>query len=97
MTEALFGFLGVIVGAFVPWLQSMLESRRTRQRDAQYLAIRLVCVLDKFLEDCAAAAADEGEEDKMASRGRRLMRRTRRVTPPMWTGAASTLPSCIPF
>ena len=26
MTEALFGFIGVIVGAFVPWLQSMLES-----------------------------------------------------------------------
>jgi hypothetical protein len=64
MTEALFGFIGVIVGAFVPWFQSTLEGGRARRRDAQYLAIRLVCVLDKFLEDCAAAAADKGEEDQ---------------------------------
>jgi hypothetical protein len=64
MTEALFGFIGVIVGALVPWLQSSLESRRTRERDAQYLAIRVACILDKFVEDCAAVAADEGQENQ---------------------------------
>lgn len=64
MTEALFGFIGVIVGALVPWLQASLESRRTRERDAQYLAIRVACILDKFVEDCAAVAEDEGQENQ---------------------------------
>jgi hypothetical protein len=63
VSEVLAGFLGVIVGAFVPWLQSMFESWRSRKRDAQYLAIRVVCILDKFVEDCAAVATDDGIEN----------------------------------
>jgi len=32
-------------------------------RDAKYLAIRIVCILDKYVEDCASTAIDSGEED----------------------------------
>jgi len=51
--------MGVLVGtALVPWIRN----RDSRIRAARYLAIRLVCILDKYLEDCAAVAIDWGRE-----------------------------------
>ncbi|NNN18759.1 MAG: hypothetical protein HKL84_02770 [Acidimicrobiaceae bacterium] len=45
-------------------LWPMINDRRTKQAEATYLAIRVVCVLDKFVEDCASAAIDDGEKDE---------------------------------
>jgi hypothetical protein len=60
MTEAAFGLAGVIVGAFLAWFQAAWSDRRTRERHARYLAIRVVCVLDRYLESCAEVAIDDG-------------------------------------
>lgn len=60
MTEAIFGLIGVIVGSSITWVQSYWATRRAEQRNAKYLAIRVVCVLDKYVEDCLDVLRDDG-------------------------------------
>jgi hypothetical protein len=63
MTEAIFGLAGVAVGALLAWFQAAWSDRKERQRHARYLAIRVVCVLDKYVENCAAVVSDDGLRD----------------------------------
>lgn len=60
MSQAIFGLLGVFVGAFLTWFKEEWAERRTRSRHACYLAIRVVCVLDKYVEGCAEVTVDDG-------------------------------------
>jgi hypothetical protein len=50
----------VLVGAVIV---PIVRERLVRSRDARYLAIRIVCILDRYIEDCASTAIDSGEED----------------------------------
>jgi hypothetical protein len=59
LVSVLSGFLGVVVGVVMPISREWLA----RSRDARYLAIRIVCILDRYVEDCASTAIDSGEED----------------------------------
>jgi hypothetical protein len=45
-------------------LWPMIKDWRSTKSDGTYLAIRVVCVLDKFVEDCASTAIDSGEENE---------------------------------
>ncbi|MDH6252501.1 hypothetical protein M2347_002228 [Chryseobacterium sp. H1D6B] len=60
MTEAIFGLIGVLVGSGISWFQSHWTSRKESEKNARYLAIRLVCILDKYMEDCADVVKDDG-------------------------------------
>lgn len=60
MTEAVFGIIGVLVGSGISWFQTYCVSTRDDNKKAKYLAIRVVCVLDKYLEDCADVVNDDG-------------------------------------
>lgn len=60
MTEAIFGLVGVMVGSGISWLQSYWTSKKETDKNARYLAIRLVCILDKYMEDCANVVKDDG-------------------------------------
>lgn len=60
MKEAIIGLIGVIIGSVISWLQGYWNQRRTEKKSAGYLAIRVVCVLDKFIEDCADVISDDG-------------------------------------
>lgn len=60
MTEGIFGLVGVLVGALITWIESYYSNRRTEKKNAKYLAIRVVCILDKFMEDCADVVKDDG-------------------------------------
>ena len=60
MTEAIFGLIGVIIGSGITWLQTYLIKKRDEAKNARYLAIRCVCVLDKFVEDCMEVIKDDG-------------------------------------
>lgn len=60
MTEAIFGLIGVFVGSGIAWFQSYWLDKRTANRNAKYLAIRIVCILDKYLEDCVSVVKDDG-------------------------------------
>jgi hypothetical protein len=63
MTEGMYGLVGVIVGVVAGWLVPFIDRWRQRRRDAQYLAIRVVCILDKYVVDCATACNDRTEMD----------------------------------
>lgn len=60
MTEAIFGLLGVLIGSAIPWFQSHWTSKQIEKKNAKYLAIRVVCILDKFIVDCAEVVKDDG-------------------------------------
>lgn len=60
MTQALFGLIGVIIGAFLTLLRDNWSERRSRERHARYLAIRVVIALDRYVESCADVATDDG-------------------------------------
>lgn len=63
MSEAIFGFIGVLVGAMVPWLREWWVETKGTKKNARYLAVRVICVLDQYVEACAEVATDGGEPD----------------------------------
>lgn len=60
MNEAIYGLLGVIIGAAIPVLQTQWVNKQTTKKNARYLAIRLVCILDNFMEGCIDVIKDDG-------------------------------------
>ena len=56
LISAASGLFGVIVGAILPWFRD----RWSNKRQAGYLAIRVVCILDEFLEQCTSIVGDSG-------------------------------------
>ncbi|OEJ66577.1 hypothetical protein [Magnetovibrio blakemorei] len=67
MSEALFGLLGVIVGSFIPWIKEALSARRSRAEHATYLAVRVICILDEYIEKCIEVVHDDGTVMGLAS------------------------------
>jgi hypothetical protein len=61
LISAASGLLVVLVGAVIV---PIIRERLARSRDARYLAIRIVCILDRYVEDCASTAIDSGEENE---------------------------------
>jgi hypothetical protein len=49
-----------VLGAFIALGGSWFFTSRDNEKAARYLAIRVVCVLDKFMEDCLAVVTDDG-------------------------------------
>ncbi len=64
MHQAVFGaavgIVGVVIGSFLTLLREIWSDSRMRTRHARYLAIRVVCILDKYVENCAEVVADDG-------------------------------------
>ena len=56
LISAASGLVGVVVGAALPWLRDAWNNKR----NARYLAIRVVCVLDDFLDQCTDIVGDDG-------------------------------------
>ena len=62
MSEAAWGLVGVVIGAILTSLNDWAMAGRTKKRLAEYAAVRIVCVLDRFVDQCLEAAIDDGEE-----------------------------------
>lgn len=60
MLEALIGLLGVIVGASITVAREYWVAKTSRRKDAEYLAIRVITLLDGFAEKCADVVGDDG-------------------------------------
>lgn len=60
MTEAVFGLVGVLIGSLIPWFQTYWVEIRSARKNARYLAIRIVCILDEYLENCVEVVKDNG-------------------------------------
>jgi hypothetical protein len=65
MTEALLGLGGVVLGAvlttFLTLFKDWWMASQIRKKQANYLAIRVVCVLDQYIESCAHVAREDDE------------------------------------
>ena len=64
MSEGIFALAGAVVGALIagliPWAQSSIAVRTRRLQSARYLAIRVVCLLDRYVEDAVGIVLDDG-------------------------------------
>lgn len=58
--SSIFGLLGVALGAFLAIFKDVLFKRSERKRNANYLAIRVVSLLDEFINGCVAVIFDDG-------------------------------------
>lgn len=59
MPEWLIGLIGVVVGSFLTAAKDWIFSYWTTRKKAYYLAVRIVCILDRFIDRCVDASEDE--------------------------------------
>ena len=64
MSEAIIGFIGVIIGAFLTPVIEWVRAARTDRKHARYMAIRVISIIDEFVDMCVEVAADSGEPDQ---------------------------------
>lgn len=50
----------MLIGVFSTWGQSWWSEKRSTGRAAHYLAVRVVCVLDRYVEKCVEVVSDDG-------------------------------------
>jgi len=60
MEKVIIALVGVVVGAALTIGRELFAEWRKDQKDAQYLAIRIVCIFDRFIEGCVAVVGDDG-------------------------------------
>lgn len=60
MESAIFGLVGVVLGALLTVAREWwLQSRKTR-KDAEYLSIQVSCELERYVARCAEVVGDNG-------------------------------------
>lgn len=64
MAEAIFGLIGVVVGALITGAKDLWIGWYSRKKKQEYLAIRVATYMDYFCERCADVAGDSGEPDQ---------------------------------
>ena len=64
MEKLLIGLVGVIVGAFLTVLREFFNEWRTKRNDSKYLAVRVTCILDRFISECFEVVCDNGMPDE---------------------------------
>lgn len=57
---AAIGLAGVVIGSLIGVAKDWLLSGSKKKKDIEYLAARVVTVLDEFAEGCASVAGDNG-------------------------------------
>lgn len=60
MIEAFIGLAGVVIGCMITVSQARNSQKEQTEKDALYLAIAVICILDEFIIDCADAVLDDG-------------------------------------
>lgn len=58
--SAIFGLVGVVIGAFIPLLWQTYQERLRNKKDLTYIAVRLAAELDRYTSQCADTVADDG-------------------------------------
>ncbi|MGF2687274.1 hypothetical protein ACQUWM_12290 [Marinobacter sp. DUT-3] len=58
---ALFGIaLGAVLSAVFSIVRELYAEWRSKKKEAEYLAIRMICIFDSFMEGCALVVGDDG-------------------------------------
>ena len=63
MNEVIFGFTGVLIGALIPIFHIEFSKNKDSNRNAKYLAARIISTLEDYLHHCIDVVYDEGQED----------------------------------
>ena len=61
MEKVLIGLLGVILGAILAVAKEVWVDHRSKKKKAQYLAVRVAFLLDKFVSNSIEVVGDDGE------------------------------------
>ena len=61
MEIALIGFAGVLLGAVITVVSELWKDNSTKNKRAEYLAIRVTCIIERFIEGCVSIVRDDGE------------------------------------
>lgn len=60
----IFALVGIVLGTFLSTILSIVRElyaeSRSKKKEAEYLAIRIVCIFDSFMEGCASVVGDDG-------------------------------------
>lgn len=60
MESAIFGLIGVVIGACLTFVGDMIKRHIAKKKSAEYLAVRVSCLLDQFVDGCAEVVQDDG-------------------------------------
>lgn len=60
----IFGLMGVVLGSVLSAIfgvaRELYAEKRSKKKEAEYLAIRMVCIFESFMEGCASVVGDDG-------------------------------------
>lgn len=54
------GIVGTVLGSIIPWVQSSAREKKKKRENANYLAAKVVIVLDKYVSSCVDVVSDDG-------------------------------------
>jgi hypothetical protein len=60
MDKAIFGMIGVALGVILTMLKEWWLQSRKSKKEAEYLAIQITSLLDRYIVSCAAVVGDDG-------------------------------------
>jgi hypothetical protein len=60
MSEAIIGFIGVLIGVVATLGKDFVSYWIGRRNAGRYAAVRIVCVLDQYVEKCVEVVGDDG-------------------------------------
>lgn len=60
LIKFIIGLVGVLAGAFLTFLREFWFRKRDKQKELEYLSIRLTCLFDKFISGCFEVIYDDG-------------------------------------
>lgn len=60
----IFGLLGIVLGsalsAIFAIVREIYAESRSKKKEAEFLAIRMICIFESFMEGCASVVGDDG-------------------------------------
>ena len=60
----IFALAGIVLGSMLSAVFSVVKElyaeNRSKKKEAEYLAIRMICIFDSFMEGCASVVGDDG-------------------------------------
>ena len=60
METAIFGLVGVVLGAVLTTLSNLWLGHRSSKKRAEYLAIQISCIFDRYVDGCVDVVQDDG-------------------------------------
>lgn len=56
----IYALCGMLLVSALAYAKDLLAERRVKKTEAEYLAIRMICIFDSFIEGCASVVTDDG-------------------------------------